>query len=56
VVCKTPESNKTRGYVLHNERVVHTGAAADLHNDAVLEQAYLGASHTPVPQESQQPS
>src|SRR4029434_1384249 len=31
-----------RGYVLQNGRIVHTGAAADLHNDPALERAYLG--------------
>jgi ABC-type branched-subunit amino acid transport system ATPase component len=45
-----------RGYVLYNGCVVHVGAAADLHNDAALEQAYLGPSQTSVPQASQQPS
>jgi ABC-type branched-subunit amino acid transport system ATPase component/ABC-type branched-subunit amino acid transport system permease subunit len=45
-----------RGYVLHNGRVVHAGAAADLHKDAALEQAYLGTSQTSVPPASQQPS
>jgi ABC-type lipopolysaccharide export system ATPase subunit len=45
-----------RGYVLHHGRIVHAGAAADLHNDAALERAYLGASQTATPQVSQPPS
>jgi ABC-type branched-subunit amino acid transport system ATPase component len=31
-----------RGYVLQNGQMVHEGAAAEIHNDAALERAYLG--------------
>jgi branched-chain amino acid transport system ATP-binding protein len=31
-----------RGYILQNGRMVHEGSAADIHNDAALERAYLG--------------
>jgi ABC-type branched-subunit amino acid transport system ATPase component len=31
-----------RGYVLQNGRIVQEGAAAEIHNDAALERAYLG--------------
>jgi ABC-type branched-subunit amino acid transport system ATPase component len=36
-----------RGYVLQNGRIVHTGTAAELRHDPVLERAYLGEGKAP---------
>jgi len=43
-----------RGYVLQNGHIVHTGMAAELRHDPVLERAYLGEGQVAAPQEPKQ--